>query len=221
VSSGAPASLHGPSKVNDPRIFSFEKGKAMTTKGNYAEAVPTRDSDIAAFKYEHPMDLEAMRLLGRMPSGQFLVENHHRFEIFSFQSPDGEGVFDVRGIKAALATGKLEFQMYQMDLDLDLVEHARNNHGVEPQRVAALTTADLERPAIGVLFPDGHTVFIDGNHRMVRRWDDGLRTMRFAMVALSLELLPYMCDPGKEEKFVEREPKPGFTTLAITKIGAP
>lgn len=190
----------------------------MSSKGNHAATTPTLESDIAAFKYKHPLDSNSMRIVGEIAPGEIVVEGRTVFEIFSFTSPIGDCTFDVRGIKTALATGKLQFQMMEVDLDSGLVEHVRNNHGVEPKRVAELTAADLERPAIAVFWPNGHTTFIDGNHRMVRRWDSGLRTMRYALVVLTKEVLPYICDPGNEERFLERERDPRFTTLAVHKV---
>ena len=187
----------------------------MARNGVHANAKPTLDSDIAAFRYQHPMDSKSEKLKAQISSDAYLYECRYVFETFAFSCPEyGAVTFDVRGIKDALADRKLKFQMYEMALVPDFVEHVRTNNGVEMQRVAGLSVADLERPPIALLWPDGHSSFIDGNHRIVRRWDDGLRTLRFALVPVALELIPYMCKPGKEEQFIDRKRNPNMVPLA-------
>lgn len=190
----------------------------MSAQGSNASMQPTLDSDIVAFKHKHPLDSKRQRLVGELALGQFLIESRTVFEIFAFSAPGIECTFDIRGIKTALATGKLTFKMYELELDVDFIEHVRKNNGVEVGRMAELTAADLARPGICLMWPDGHSTVVDGNNRLVRRWDDGLKTFRFAMVAVDRKLLPFMCDPGKEEQFIERDHEPGMTTLAIQRI---
>lgn len=186
--------------------------------GSPAKMQPTLDSDIEAFRHKHPLDSKRQRLVGEFGNGQFLVESRTVFEIFAFESPDVKCTFDIRGIKTALATGKLEFKMYEIELDAGFTEHVRKNNGVEAGRMAELTAADLARPGICLLWPDGHSTVVDGNNRLVRRWDDGLKTFRIAMVAVDLQLVPFVCPPGKEELFIERDSDPNMTTLAIKRM---
>lgn len=186
---------------------------------SYATAKPTLASDIAAFQHKHAFDIHNERILFDTKD-ETLIEVATSFEVFRFSSQEfGDITFDIRGIKDALAAGTITFQMYDSDLDLKMVEHVRQNNGVEPERIAALTAADLERPAIVVLWPDGHSSVIDGNNRLVRRWDDGLKTLRFAAVKVSPELFPYMCDSGNEEQFLDRESaKRGMTSIAKRRV---
>jgi hypothetical protein len=172
---------------------------------NYAEPKPTLESDLAAFKLQHPyIDRRDEHVVGNIGDGQ-IVRSEIRFETFSFSAPEtGDVVFDVRGIKDALVAGKLKFSMYEAELSADWAEYIRINNGVEAGRMASLTAADLERPGIVVLWPDEHSTVIDGNNRLVRRWDDGLKTFRFANVPISKDLVPYICRPGEEEKFLDR-----------------
>lgn len=186
----------------------------MSAQGSNASMQPTLDSDIAAFKHKHPLDSHRQRM-HKLGNGHFLVESRTVFEIFAFSAPGIECTFDIRGIKTALATGKLVFKMYELELDADFVEHVRNNNGVETGRMVELTAADLARPGICLMWPDGHSTVVDGNNRLVRRWDDGLKTFRLAMVAVDLQLLPFMCPPGKEELFIERDRDPNMTVLAV------
>jgi hypothetical protein len=172
-----------------------------------ADVVPTLPSDIASFWHKHPLDKRAERKIADVGNGQYVVEIRGTFEIFRFSVPEyGEVVFDIRGIKDALADGKLQFRMYEMQLIAEMVEHVRNNNGVEVGRMRELTAADLERPGIMALWPDWHTTCIDGNNRMVRRWDDGLRTFRFALIVMDETIQPYVCRPGEEaDTFLDRE----------------
>jgi len=172
---------------------------------NNASARRTRPSDIAAFKHKHPLDSHVERTIAEF-GNQYVVEIKGTFEIFRFTAPEyGEVIFDIRGIKDALAENRLPFQMMQLKLDAGLVEHVRRNNGVEAKRMAELTAADLERPGIMAQWPDQHTSCIDGNNRLVRRWDDGLRTYRFALILMNETIQPYICRPGQEDHFLDRK----------------
>lgn len=185
-----------------------------------ATAKPTLASDIAAFKHKHPLDSKRQRKLMDVSPTSYIYEDHVTFEIFHFSAPEiGEIIFDVRGIKDALVARKLAFQMFETELEADLVEHVRKNNGVEAGRMKALTATDLERPCIAVLWGNGYTSFIDGNNRMVRLWDDGFRTLRFAMLAINEALLPFMCEPGNEDQFLERDRPANVTSLGVTRLG--
>lgn len=186
---------------------------------NYAEPKQTLDSDIAAFKIAHPhIDYRDERVVANVGDGH-IVRAHIRFEVFTFSAPEiGEVTFDVRGIKDALAAGTLMFSMFEAELDEAWSDHIRINNGVEAERMASLSAADLERPGICVHWPNGFTTVIDGNNRLVRRWDDGLKTFRFAMINVSRELIPYICRSGQEEQFVLRDDaKRGMTPIGIIK----
>lgn len=180
-----------------------------------ADMKPTLDSDIAAFQHKHALDSTQQRVVA-----EGIVVTRHLFEIFAFNSPDiGECIFDVRGIKDALASRKLEFAMLEMTLDQDFVDHVREHQGVETRRMEQLTAEDLERPGIFVHWPNGYSTLIDGNNRVVRRWDVGLRTFRAAILIASKRLLPYICDPGQEDQFLDRDRDPNMESVLSVKIG--
>lgn len=186
---------------------------------SYAEPKPTLDSDIAAFKHKHAYDHHEERVVAAHDDGN-IIEIFGSFEVFTFSAPElGDVTFDVRGIKDALVAGMLLFGMLEAELTKEWVDYIRINNGVEAERMASLTAADLERPGICVLWPNGYTTVIDGNNRLVRRWDDGLRTFRFANIAASRELVPYLCRPGQEDKFMRRnDAERGLTPISIKKI---
>ena len=188
---------------------------------------PITDADIAAFKHNHPLDSRVEQNRHDVGTGEFLLEERVTFEIFAFHAEEvGEIIFDVRGIKDALAARKLKFQMFETPLVEPWVEHLRDKGGVEAARMKNLTAADLERPAIAIFWPNGYTTVIDGNNRIVRRWDDGLRTVRLALVSLDRKTLksigPYICRPGEEEQFLERRSKEdprGLMHLGYKRMG--
>lgn len=184
---------------------------------------PVTSADIAAFRVGHALDSHKERIAANVGPGQYIVENRVCFEIFAFHAEEvGEVVFDVRGIKDALADRKLEFKMFDTPMVEPWVEHIRDKGGVEAARMKQLTAADLERPAIALYWPNGYTTVVDGNNRLVRRWDDGLRTIRMAVVPLTKQMLPYMCRPGEEETFLRRRAKEdprGMTPLAYRRVG--
>jgi hypothetical protein len=192
--------------------------------GTMGTMVSTTDADIAAFRVEHPLDArgEAKLIAGDDSCG--IIQQQVIFEIFHFTAEEvGEIVFDVRGIKDALADRKLLFQMFDTPLVEVWVQHIRAKGGVEAARMKQLTAADLERPPIAIYWPNGYTTVIDGNNRLVRRWDDGLRSVRLAVIPLGKEVAPYMCRPGEEEQFLRRRdrdnPRDGYTTIGFERRG--
>jgi hypothetical protein len=184
---------------------------------------PVTDADIAAFRVGHALDSHEETNRIDVAPGSYVTEERVCFEIFSFNAEEvGDIVFDVRGIKDALADRKLLFNMYDTPMVEPWIEHLRDKGGVEAARMKLLTAADLERPAIAVYWPNGYTTVIDGNNRLVKRWDDGLRTCRMAVIPLGKEVLPYVCRPGEEEKFMRRrtsEDSRGMTPLAYKRVG--
>ncbi len=182
----------------------------MSTKvGNtMGTETPVTDADIAAFRVNHALDGRKEQDRIDVAPGAWISEERITFEIFSFHADEvGEIIFDVRGIKDALADRKLRFTMFETPLVEPWIDHIRDKGGVEVERMKTLTAADLERPPIAVFWPNGYTTIIDGNNRLVRRWDDGLRTVRMAVVPIGKEVLPYVCRPGEEEKFLRRRAK--------------
>jgi hypothetical protein len=181
----------------------------VTMPKNRMTPTDTTAADLDAFRQGHPADGVTERVVAADGAGQAIIQTRYVFEIFRFYAADLERdlSFDVRGIKRALVAGTLPFRMVEIEItDPDWVEHIRTNGGVETKRMASLTAADLERPGIAVYWPqNNYTTIIDGNNRLVRRFDDGLRTFRMALTLVAPELEPFVCASGDEEKFVERD----------------
>lgn len=185
------------------------------SEGAPAKIVETLDSDLAAFAWRHPFIDKApsTSVLADWGTGG-IIRSHEQREIFSFHSDEtGPLSFDVRGIKDALVKRKLKFVMMEAELSQEWVKHLRFNGGVEVEHMARLTAEDLERPGVAVLWGNGYTTLLDGNNRLVRRWDDGLRTFRFARIN-DQRMNRYVCRPGEEEGFFTAKQPKGTVSLS-------
>src|SRR5262249_23067420 len=116
-----------------------------------------------------------------------IVKGYERREIFSFHEPSfGAFQFDVRGIKDSIVADRIPASMYRVEeIPEDFYQHVLANNGVEPDRLAKFSERDLERPGIMVRWPHGETTLIDGNHRLCRRHQLGIKTFRFLLVEVA------------------------------------
>lgn len=67
----------------------------------------------------------------------------------------------------------------EVDLGAADVDFIYRKHGIEDAGLLRLSAKKLETPGIMCDLPDGTVVVVDGNHRYVRRYRDGLRSMKF------------------------------------------
>lgn len=51
--------------------------------------------------------------------------------------------------------------------------------GIEEPKIDALTDAQLAEPGLAAIFPPDSSVTVDGHHRLVKRYRNGLREMDF------------------------------------------
>lgn len=175
------------------------------------KVVQTLETDREAFAWRHPFIDQAPTLTLLSDD---LVQQYERREVFAFESPDtGSLIFDVRSIKNAMVEGKLKFTMVEVELTADWVEHIRTNGGVEAEHMARLTAKDLRRPGVAIWWGHtGYTTLIDGNNRVVRRWDDGRRTFRCARIE-DIGVFRYVCREGEEEQLFDTKMPEGMTSL--------
>lgn len=165
-----------------------------------------RDSDLEAWRAASSN--EGQRFLGEVCVGSdVLVAVAVTRETFEFSAPEtGTIIFDVRGIKDAMIAGELQFQMCEIEVAEMLYQHIVSKNGVDVEAVAKVTDERSRTP--GIVLSWGvfgtHTV-IDGNHRLVRRYENGDKRFRCALVQVDRNLLPFMCRPGDERQFLERE----------------
>jgi hypothetical protein len=146
----------------------------------------------------HDRELEHTReITAETPFGT-LVKEHEKREIYEWtdggEDKYGTIVFDVRSIKDGILAGTLEHIVLKLDIDQEWIDHLRRT-AIEPDRLATVT--GLDRPGIAIMFPNDAMVLIDGNHRVVKRWDNGERTFRVIMLTL-YEVRKHVCRPGDE-----------------------
>lgn len=114
-----------------------------------------------------------------------LVPNY-RDQVFSHR--DTEGVFrhfHINTMKKILRHDRYgAVERIKVGIEMEDVMFIMNNHGIEKAHLERLTRFEIATAGIAVLFPDGSTLIVDGNHRMVRRYQLGKRDMwlsRFTM----------------------------------------
>jgi hypothetical protein len=102
-----------------------------------------------------------------------------RDEVFTHADEDGTiRHFNATRLFAAIVYGKVaDFELISFDLTLDQYEFMMAHRGVEEPRVARLREPYLSAPGVLCHLPTGRQLLIDGTHRFVRRYRDGLRLM--------------------------------------------
>lgn len=150
------------------------------------DVIPTEQRHIDAFRHKHPMEqsfVTGMRLEkdGKLWLDGVEVRETYTLETAWFPWPIR---VDVTGLKRAIASQEIEFEVYQCQHSQEWHDYIAKTCGVEEPHVARLTTEQLERPAIMMMW-DRHgteTSTVDGAHRIVRRWRDGLKTFEMVIV---------------------------------------
>ena len=158
------------------------------------------DDDREALRgLSHHEERRTEEVLCKVKDGTIITSREKR-EVFSFEEPSiGAITFDVRGIKNSILAGRIPAAMYRMEIPEHLYQHVLAYNGVEPERLPKLAAHDLERPGIMVQWPDDdNATLIDGNHRLCRRFQLGLKGFRFLLVHVGL-CLPHICRQGEEE----------------------
>lgn len=105
-----------------------------------------------------------------------MLDCHPMDEIFSHE--DATGVtrhFNSTALIRWLVSRENPPVAHRLDLDADLVAHIERNHGVEQGHLKNVT--DLETPILLVVFEDSTNLVVDGNHRIVKRWREGHKTV--------------------------------------------
>lgn len=62
-------------------------------------------------------------------------------------------------------------------IDSDIANYLRKNAGIEKHRIDRLVEPYSSIPIIGILWPEGTTLIVDGNHRIVRAYEDGKKEL--------------------------------------------
>lgn len=180
----------------------------------YCEPDTFTEADRLLLTDIHPREqLRVDEVLAHVPEGT-IVCGHERREIFKFSAPEiGMFHFDVRSIKDSIASGRITAEMFKVpEVPQEYYQHILQNGGVETDRLPKINGPDLERPGIMVAWPNGYQTMIDGNHRLCRRVQLGMKTFRFLLVDV-LDCTAHMCRPGDEEKLFGAVDRPGVEVL--------
>ena len=164
--------------------------------------IPTTDKHRKSFGHKHDLETQHRKMIA--PDILFSAST---IETFHFDEEKiGKIIINVTGLKRGIFKGKIPFHMVEMDLTKEWIEYITNSCGVEEEGVKRLSLSDLERPGIILSWDpmNAHTTQIDGSHRMVRRWREGIKTMISAMV-FSLDCVNHMARPGNEENLFREE----------------
>lgn len=114
-----------------------------------------------------------------------------RFEIFEFQFPGEEPMrWNVTSVHAALVMGVLDGAPGLCNLKESWPYVGATNQ-FNRAYAASLGPGDLNRTLLGVTFPDGNSILIDGVHRMAAGLRLGYEHLPMCMFTFE-ELKPYM-----------------------------
>lgn len=143
-----------------------------------------RARDIELLRAPVVQEETKVSLLATGPDGT-LVHQADVIETFRSNTPGlPDIIFDVRAIKDAVINNQIKFEVFRSEISDAWYNHILKNGGIEEPRVAGLSEQDLKRPLITILFPQGWTQIIDGNHRLIKRYRRGTRVVRYVRVTL-------------------------------------
>jgi hypothetical protein len=165
------------------------------SQSEYEDVAPTqpdklRRKDIESFKAFAAIEGREIISEEKISDELFLRKTFVTSEIFDFYyaSKNVTYRFNVRDIKDAIVAEKIAFRMFKATLTEKWQSLILRHGGVEEERIPLVR--NVNRPGIVVLWPDGNSLLIDGNHRLIARWRRGLRSFRYAAVAFD-DIRPY------------------------------
>lgn len=126
---------------------------------------------------------EYRKFVGQRQVPDGVIETHEcRSEVFELHHTEyGHIIFHIRFIKDAIVANTIPYRVYTATLTQEWYDHIYKNNNAEEPRIAHLSARELRVPPIATLDGSGCN-FIDGTHRICRRWRDGLPTLRFILI---------------------------------------
>jgi len=138
-----------------------------------------------------------------------LKDIHPLDQIFSHQDCDEAKTmrhFNASAITRAIVQGKINpYPAKDLNLYPELVQGIRDNHGIEPDHLERIDNK-LHHPILIAVFgpledPASQNLVIDGSHRVVRRWDKGMRTVDAFMLTPD-QWEPYLIEDYDEDQLL-------------------
>ena len=116
---------------------------------------------------------------------------HDLDEVFTHEDPDTGVVRRFNATHMVRYAISHRFDPALVAVDENTVQFMRISRGIEAWKVKRLKEPYLSRPVLLVEYGDGTHLCVDGHHRIVRRWDDGLR-----------EVMAWIFPKGEWDQFV-------------------
>lgn len=112
-------------------------------------------------------------------------------EIFSFQGDDGiDYVWNTTKLYEAVVSGKVKAEKVLIPVDSGLSTHVASRNGVNITHAMTISKDRLSVPLLAVEMPDRTSILVDGNHRVVRAWTEGVTELPGYVVLLE-DARPY------------------------------
>jgi hypothetical protein len=162
---------------------------------DYEDIAPTqpdrlRRKDLESFRALAAIEGREIISEEKLSEGLYLRKTFITSETFDFYY-DSRNVtyrFNVRAIKDAIVANEIAFKMFRATITEKWQSLILRHGGVEEERIPLVRS--LNRPGLMVLWADGNSLLIDGNHRLIARWRHGLRFFRYAAIAFD-DIRPY------------------------------
>lgn len=97
-----------------------------------------------------------------------------------------EGAWNITAIYEGIATEPETFATIDMPIDQTFIHYCKLNIGVNIKRARDLTLEQREDPGLIIVRERGESMnllLLDGHHRAVRRWRDGLKFMSVHIIS--------------------------------------
>lgn len=106
-----------------------------------------------------------------------------KYETFAFKDWElGNILFNVTIIRMLIAAEKIPYQAIKANLTADYAEHIRKFGGIDKEFISKDFSRNLNAPSIAVMFPTNEAVLIDGNNRVIRRYQSGLKKFKLILI---------------------------------------
>ena len=152
--------------------------------------VEVTQADRDAMLHKHPIEIPPVEV-GRtqVSPTETVVTTCIVSEVYRHEENGVVKIYNIREIKDLIYTNDIPVKALQIYMSDEYVSYIFTYGGCEQSHVDRVTEKDIERPAIGVFYPDGLQI-IDGTHRIVAQWRRfNKKKMRILVVPGELEHL--------------------------------
>ncbi len=114
----------------------------------------------------------------------YLLNIHaNGIETYTFKDWDlGNILFNVTALRMLIANDRVPYSYMRAELTDEFVNHIKKCGGHEENYVPLIPHYHLNRPVIGAVFHTGESVIIDGNNRIIRRYQLHKKTFKLITV---------------------------------------